>query len=69
MDALGTLLANLADSTHVLSVSRLHLLSGLDRADVERVRAAWPAIAAVASRTLAKVNWSAMMARQPDVPN
>ena len=44
MDALGTLLANFADNTHTLSVSRLHLLSGLDRADVERVRATWPAI-------------------------
>ena len=45
MDALGTLLANLADSTHMLSVSKLYLLSSLDQADVERVRAAWPAIA------------------------
>ena len=44
MDPLGALLANLADSTQMLSVSRLYLLSALDRADVERVRAAWPAI-------------------------
>src|SRR3972149_4784290 len=43
-DPLGALLANLADSTQVLSVSRLHLLSSLDQADVERVRATWPAI-------------------------
>jgi HEAT repeat protein len=44
MDALDALLKNLADDEQTLSIARLYTLSGLDRADLDRVRAAWPSI-------------------------
>jgi HEAT repeat protein len=44
MDSLSALLKHLADVSQMLSVSKLYLLSGLDKPDVERVRAAWPTI-------------------------
>jgi HEAT repeat protein len=44
VDVLDTLLANLTDETEMLSVAKLYLLSGLDKSQVERVRAVWPTI-------------------------
>ncbi len=46
MDALDALLKNLADDEQTLSIARLYTLSGLEKADLERVRAAWPSIPA-----------------------
>ena len=46
MDALDALLQHLADNEQTLSIARLYALSGLEQADVERVRAAWPRIPA-----------------------
>ena len=44
MDSLNTLLKNLADDDKPLSIPKLYMLSGLEKPDVDRVRAAWPSI-------------------------
>ena len=46
MDSLDALLKALADDTQELSIASLYVLSGLEQADLARVRAAWPSIPA-----------------------
>ena len=45
MDALDSLLKNIADEEEMLSVAKLYALSGLDRDELERVRRVWPSVA------------------------
>lgn len=44
MDTLGLLLEEMADEERILSISHLYALSGLEKADLERVRRAWPTL-------------------------
>ncbi len=46
VDALDTFLKALADDTQELSIAKLYALSGLEAADLARVRAAWPSLSA-----------------------
>jgi HEAT repeat protein len=46
MSALDVLLKNLVDEDNPLSIARLYTLSGLEKPELERVRAAWPGIPA-----------------------
>lgn len=52
MDALDALLKNLADEAQPLSLARLYLLSSLEPADVNRVRAVWSSIPAERRQSL-----------------
>ena len=51
MIPLDTTLKKLVEETEPVSVASLYALSGLDRADLDKVRSAWPAIPLERRRT------------------